>query len=187
LDRARAAGALAQFELAPDDCARLFAEGTLYYYRYLRLFQLRDWPRAIRDTGRNLRVFDFIHEHARRAEDRNNLEKWRPYVLRMNGAAQALLRVEKGEPAAALAVLTRTQRKIEQLEELHDETFDFERERSLLALRELADQIQQSQPPSELDRLQSQLERAIADQEFERAARLRDRIRALNQTGRSPA
>ena len=179
LVRASAAGAADEFDLAPDDCARLFSEGTLYYYRYLRLFQLRDWQRAIRDTGRNLRLFDFIHEHARRAEDRNNLEKWRPYVLRMNGAAQALLRVEQGESAGALTVLSRTRRQIEQLEELDDDTFDFERERSLLALRELADQIQQSQPPSELDRLQGQLDRAIAEQEFERAAKLRDRIRAL--------
>jgi hypothetical protein len=44
------------FELPPADCAALIAESTLYYYRYLRLFQLKDWPRAIRDTARNLRV-----------------------------------------------------------------------------------------------------------------------------------
>ena len=60
----------AEFDLGPAECNELFTEGTLYYFRYVRLFQLKDWARTIRDTDRNARVFDFIHRHARREEDR---------------------------------------------------------------------------------------------------------------------
>src|SRR5436309_5407782 len=38
--RAREAGQETSFELSDRECAELFNEGTLYYYRYLHLFQL---------------------------------------------------------------------------------------------------------------------------------------------------
>ena len=58
-----------------------------------------------------------------------------------------------------------------------------ERERSALALRELESQIRKNRPLSELEQLEHQLRRAIDKQEFERAARLRDRgaVPATNQ------
>src|SRR6516225_7149406 len=56
-DAARA-GTEAAFELDEDECSELFAEGTLYYFRYVRLFQLKRWNETVRDTSRNLRAFD---------------------------------------------------------------------------------------------------------------------------------
>jgi len=178
-EAAKIAGTTEEFDLAPADCAELFNEGTLYYLRYVRLFQLRDWPRTIRDTARNLRVFDFVREHARREEDQQFLEKWRPYILRVNTSASAMQQLEKSCYQKALSILTEAMEKIEGLEDLEDDTFAFERERSLGALRELAAQIQKNRPLSELEQLERQLGRAIEKQEFERAAQLRDKIRHL--------
>ena len=176
---ARIAGREAEFELSPEECGELFSEGTLYYFRYVRLFQVRDWARTVRDTARNLLAFDFLHRHARREEDQQFLEKWRPYVLRVNGCAAAMLEVGKGAHAKALRTVNETIEKIESLEELEDDTFKFERDRSLVALHELASQIRKDRPLSELERLEHQLQRAIETQEFERAAELRDRLREL--------
>jgi hypothetical protein len=181
LNQAKFAGHEADFELSPQECSELFQEGTLYYFRYVRLFQLKDWVRTIRDTARNLRAFDFLHHHARREEDQQFLEKWRPYVLRVHASAAAMLEVDKGAYDDASRVTREAIRNIESLEDLEDETFRFERERSLMALRELESQIQKNRPLSELEKLEHQLRRAIDTQEFERAARLRDRIRELRQ------
>ena len=178
-EEARIAGREAEFELSPEECSELFSEGTLFYFRYVRLFQLKDWARTVRDTARNLLAFDFLHRHAQREEDRQFLEKWRPYVLRVNGCAAAMLEVEKGAHAKALRTVNETIEKIEALEELEDDTFKFERDRSLAALRELASRIRRDRPLSELERLKYQLQRAIETQEFERAAQLRDRLREL--------
>jgi hypothetical protein len=183
LERAKAAGEGTSFALGADDCAELFTEGTLYYYRYLHLFQLEEWPRTARDTARNLRLFDFVHRHAERAEDRVYLEKWRPYLIRMNAIAVAMLEVRRGAHDPALTAVDRAIRRIEALDEPDDETFHYERERSLTALRELAKQIRHVRPKSELERLEHALRRAVETQAFERAAELRDRIRALRQTG----
>ena len=96
LNQAKFSGREADFELGPQECGELFQEGTLYYFRYVRLFQLKDWARTIRDTARNLRAFDFLHRYARREEDQQFLEKWRPYILRVHASAAAMLEVEKG-------------------------------------------------------------------------------------------
>jgi hypothetical protein len=147
----------------------------------VRLFQLKDWERTVRDTARNLRAFDFLHRYARREEDQQFLEKWRPYILRVNGSAVVMQAMEKGAYDEALRLAREAIQKIESLEELEDDTFKFERERSVMALRELESQIQKNRPLSELEQLEHQLRRAIDKQDFERAARLRDRIRDLRQ------
>jgi hypothetical protein len=179
LAKAQVAGRDAEFELSPADCAELFSEGTLYYFRYLRLFQLKRWAATVRDTARNLRLFDFVHRYAAREEDQNNLEKWRPYIVRMNAVASAMVELEKGAHDKALEILSAATERIESLAEVDDETFQFERQRSLLALRELETQIKKNKPLSELKRLERQLRRAVEAQAFERAAELRDRIRGL--------
>jgi hypothetical protein len=181
LAEAEAKGRIAEFKIGQRECNELFSEGTLYYFRYVRLFQLKDWPRTVRDTTRNLRVFDFIHRYARRESDQQFLEKWRPYIIRVHSSAGAMLELEKKAYDSALRMADEGIKKIENLEDLEDETFQFERERSLTALRELSSQIQKNRPLSELEQLEQQLRRAIERQEFERAAQLRDRIRDLRK------
>lgn len=181
LAEARATGREGEFELDSRDCSELFSEGTLYYFRYLRLFQMKRWVETERDTARNLRLFDFVRQYAAQEDDETSLEKWRPYVVRMNAAAAALKALEGGDHDAAVARLRAAVEQIEDLEDFDDETFVFERARSLAALRELQTQIEHTRPISTLERLERQLRRAIDRQEFERAAQLRDRIRELKE------
>jgi hypothetical protein len=167
--------------LDPKQCGELFNEGTLFYFRYVRLFQLKDWARTVRDTARNLHAFDLVHRYAGRSEDRDYLEKWRPYIIRVNATAAIMLELEKNSHEKALALANEAIQKIQGLDEVEDETFQFERDRSLGALRELAAQIQKNRPMTELERLEHQLRRAVERQEFERAAELRDKIRQLKK------
>jgi hypothetical protein len=181
LEEARATGGDSEFKLGQHECNELFSEGTLYYFRYVRLFQLKDWPRTVRDTERNIRVFDLIHEYAKREEDQQFLEKWRPYIIRIHATASAMIELEKRAYDSALRIANEGVQKIEGLADFDDETFQFERGRSLAAMRELASQIEKNRPLSELERLEQQLRRAIQRQEFEQAAQLRDRIRDLRK------
>jgi hypothetical protein len=181
LQQAEAAGRAEDFKLGQRECNELFGEGTIYYFRYVRLFQLKDWARTVRDTERNLRAFDFINRYARRQEDQMFLEKWRPYIIRVNSSAAAMLELEKRCYDDALRAVNKGLNTIEALEPIEDETFEFERNRSLAALRELASQIQRNRPLSELEHLEHQLRRAIDRQEFEKAVQLRDRIRNLRK------
>ena len=168
-----------KFQLSPDDCVELFNEGVLYYYRYLHLFQLNDWPRTLRDTDRNLLLFDFVARHAAREEDKQYLEQWRPYVLRINAISAAMIELSEDCHQKALLIVKTAIDKIEALPEIDEDTFKFERQRSLDALHELADQIEKSMPQTELQKLEIQLHEAVTAEHYEDAAKLRDRIRHL--------
>lgn len=85
------AGAEAVFQLAAADCAELFHEGTLYHYRFVHFFRARDWARAERDTARNLRLMDFLKQHAEHEEDRVQIEHWRPATTRIGAVARAMI------------------------------------------------------------------------------------------------
>jgi len=167
------------FALSDSDCAELFEEGTLYYFRYVHLFQIKEWARTIRDTERNLALFDFIRRYAAREEQRVHLEQWRPYLLRIHAAARAIVAWENRHHDIALRLLREVAEKIAALPDLDNEVFDAERQRSLQALRELGQQISEDRPVSEIESLQRQLRQAVDAQEFEKAALLRDRLRAL--------
>lgn len=181
-EKTKTAGKEAAFRLDPDACVELFNEGVLFYYRYLHLFQLKDWPRTVRDTARNLQLFDFVRRYAAREEDKQYLEQWRPYVLRINAVAAAMIELGENNHQQALAIVKDAAEKIEALPENEEDTFKFERHRSLEALHELGDQIEKSKPLTELQKLERQLHDAVTSESYERAAELRDRIRTLRQT-----
>jgi hypothetical protein len=179
LEKGRQSDPDATFHLSHTECAELFEEGVLYYFRYLHLFQMEDWPRTARDTTRNLALFDFVHQYAHRKDDRLHLEQWRPYVLRVNTVARAMIEIGEHAHERALQILRDGIEKIEGLTEPDNETFHTERDRSLQAIRETIEQIEKSKPLTELEKLERALHAAVESQAFERAAELRDRIREL--------
>jgi excinuclease UvrABC helicase subunit UvrB len=132
-----------------------------------------------------LLLFDFVHRYAMRPEDRDYLEKWRPYLVRMNTIASAMHWLEQGDLSKALKIVQNGREQVAALEELDDDAFRFERDRSLSALRELEKELLQKQPVSPVEFLERQLRRAVDRQEFERAAELRDRIRELRAQTKS--
>ncbi|MDP6039288.1 MAG: UvrB/UvrC motif-containing protein, partial [Candidatus Latescibacteria bacterium] len=63
------------------------------------------------------------------------------------------------------------------LEKVDAEEFVVEKRRSTKALNELCEELEQKRPLTEPERLKKELLEAIDNEEFERAAQLRDRIK----------
>src|ERR671927_1583367 len=106
----RAAHALAQgktYELNAEQCAELQQEGIQYYHRYLSLFQINDFAGVVRDTQRNLDLFDFVVEHTDREELSWTLQQFRPYVLMMNTRAKASIFLSQGKFSEAMSEIER--------------------------------------------------------------------------------
>ena len=167
------------FSLGPEACEELFDEGTRIYGRYVFLLQLKDYARVVRDTERNMRLFRFVNSYAERGEDRDNLERWWPYILRIHATAKARLASAEGDFDAALQAVELARQKIEALKPVEAEEFFVERERAGEALDELERELAEKRPRSPAERLEELLQQAIDREDFEEAARLRDRIRAL--------
>src|SRR5437762_779874 len=104
---ARAGQRTENYELTPENCAELQQEGIQYYHRYLSLFQINDFAGVVRDTQRNLDLFDFVIAHTDREELSWSLQQFRPYVLMMNTRARASILLSEGKFAEAMREIQR--------------------------------------------------------------------------------
>ena len=167
------------FQLDRRACEEIFDESRRIYERYVFLLQVQDYARVIRDTERNMEVFRFVNQYAEREEDRSNLEKWWPYILRIHGVARAMDASQNEDHDSALAAVRETRERIDALEEIDAEEFTAERKRSRQALDELEAEIREKRPLSQAEQLKEELAEAIEDEEFEKAAELRDKLREI--------
>jgi len=166
------------FSLNHEDFSALQGEGVLYYFRYLVLFQIGDFARTSRDTEHNLRLFSLVERFADRDDDRKEMLQYKPYVVRMNAIARAMISLHKEMKSAAEDILTNAISAIEDMRDIDTPAFQFERVRSLNYLKATLKQIHEKQD-SPTDPLKVELEKAVDDEDYERAAELRDRIRDL--------
>jgi len=179
-DRGKSAEAAAKsFSLDPAACASLMREGLQYYHRYLSAFHLREYEIVARDTERNLRLFGFVVEHATRQRDKSEFDQYRPYVTMMRTRALALQQLARSDFNGALQQIDEGIERIRQfLREYHQE----DRESECVELNFLLGwrrEVEQERPTGPLERLEHQLELAVALEDYEEAARLRDQIRQL--------
>jgi hypothetical protein len=176
--------------LESADCERLLREAIQYYHRYLSFWHLKRYELCARDTNRNLKLFRFVCEHARHDRDKKRFDQWRPYVTMMHSRAVATPLVEMGQIEAALSAV---EAGIAGIKRFLDEYKQSERADQCVELAQLErwrDQILARHPdhkPVEaaetVDRhleLEQALERAIHEERFEDAARLRDQLRSLD-------
>jgi hypothetical protein len=173
------------FSLSADDCAALMREGIQYYHRYLSAFHLERHELVERDTARNLRLFAFVGKYASRQRDKMEFDQYRPYVQMMNTRARASQSLKKGEHRAALK---RIDEGIKAIRRFLTEYQQEEREedcKELVDLLRWRREVESERPKGPLERLEQQLELSVELEDYEEAARIRDRIRRLQATDSS--
>ncbi len=164
--------------LSPDDVGELQQEGIQYYHRYISLFQLNDFTGVIRDTQRNIDLFNFVSQHGGAEEFSHSLEQFRPYVLMMNTRARASIELERSDLPAALRQIERGREKIVELFGAAGNPDALEHSPEIAFLDEWMEEIRARQPVSKIEKMQREMEIAVANEAYERAAELRDAIRA---------
>ena len=176
---AESAAQWSEWTLDAEACADLKQEAMQYYYRYLSLFHLGDYRDVIRDTGRNISVFDLIRDYAEDESDRMSLEQFRPYVLMMNARAKACLALEDKRYDRAMEIID------DGIESIREFFRDVEREdlaescREIQFLEEWRERIENNRPLTTVDRIRRELSLAVASEDYERAAELRDQLREI--------
>ena len=178
----------APFLLSEDDCIRLWREAVQYYHRYLSFWHLDLYELCARDTARNLRLFAFVRAHARDDRHKLQFDQWRPYVVMMHTRAVATPLVNQRLHEDGLRVI---EAGIDAIREFLDEYDQAERAAECVELvslerwrEEILSQEERAaaaRPKSAAQILRQKLEAAVAAEEFEEAARLRDQIRKLGE------
>ncbi len=167
------------FFLDPDDCSALRSEALQYYYRYLSLYHMQEYEAVERDTARNLRLFDFIKKYAVEEQDRYALEQYRPYVIMMNTRAAVYRLLEKNRQEEASNRIRDALRRIKSFfDELgHPELA--KKCNEVVILKSLLKEIEKKWKSDPVLQLRERMKEAVAREDYETAAQIRDQIRDL--------
>lgn len=179
---AKAKSALAkgeEFSLDQNVCTELAREGYQFYHRYLAAFHLQRYDLVARDTERNLRLFAFVVSYAKRPRDKVQLDRYRPYVVMMRTRALTHIALGKNEYANAIALIDEGVEAIRGFLKDYEE-LDNEAECAELGfLLRWRREVERERPLGPVERLEEQLELAVALEDYEEAGRIRDQLRRL--------
>lgn len=171
--------------LSSEECAELQHEGIQYYHRYISLFQLNDFHGVIRDTQRNLELLAFVKAHCDNEDSAAALDQFSPYILMMNTRARAAIELEREDYAAAVRQIERGRERITQSYSDAGAPDMAAKSPEIAFLNEWLEEIGSKRPATKLEKMQREMERAIAVEAYERAAELRDAIKAYGKKKRA--
>jgi hypothetical protein len=180
------------FKLTPEDCANLWRESVQYYHRYLSFWHLDLFELCARDTQRNLRLFAFIRAHTDDDRLKLQFDQWRPYVQMMHTRAVATSLLSQRAFAEGLRVIEAGIEAIRDFLDEYNQSHRAEECVELVSLERWRDEILSreeqaaaARPKSKINLLRRKLDEAVAGEEFEEAARLRDEIKRLSEQSKT--
>jgi hypothetical protein len=163
------------FVLSEDQCQDADREFLQFYHRRMCWLALRQYTKAIRDADHTLAFMDFIKRHAPSEDYLNAHEQYRGFVLFQRTQAAAALEVENNAPEKAISAIHAGLESIRTFYASYDREEEFEDDGMVHHLRHVETTLRQQY---EIDAtLEEQLQQAIADEDYERAARLRDEMK----------
>lgn len=174
----KSGGTIQGFALNGEQCQQLREEASMYYQRYLSLFVMGDFPAVVRDTTRNLRVLDLCGKFASEEQDRLVLEQYRPYIIMMRTRASASILYKDQKLNQALDNVKEGLNQIRDFFDKFGHSDAFDQCEEAKVLKRFAKEIRKKLPVGALERLQRRLKKAVANEQYELAAKLRDQIAA---------
>lgn len=177
------------FELDPPRCNEIDREFVQYYHRRVAWLALREFDEVVADADHTLALMDFSSSHAPDDDWIEDHEQYRPFVLFHRTQAAALAELQRTDPEGAVLAIDEGLRSLQESmadlsalidDELTDaDGYDFsdrlnELRQSILLEYDLEDS------------LTEQLAEAVAKEQYELAAEIRDRIAKRKRRDSSP-
>lgn len=162
------------FELDEETCDEIDREFVQYYHRRIAWLRLQKFDAAVRDAEHTLALMDFCHEHSPDEEWTEQHEQHRSFVTFHRTQAAAMSAVSRQQVADAVEVIDFGLQEIrDSFEKMGWEDF-YEEDEMVERLRELRESLCNnfSIPKS----LEQQLNEAVAAEQYELAAILRDKL-----------
>jgi hypothetical protein len=162
------------FELTTEQCADADREFMQFYHRRVCWLALREFRRAATDADHTLSFMNFVRDHCTDEEWTLSHEQYRPFVLFHRTQAATLAMLEEKGPEEALAELNRGLQRFRDLFSQYEAEDQFDDDELVQRLIELRDTLREQYDlkPS----LSEQLADAVAHEQYELAAKLRDEL-----------
>lgn len=163
------------FQLSREQCAEADREFIQFYHRRLCWLSLREYRRATRDADHSLAFMDFVRDHSPDEEWTLSHEQYRPFVLFHRVQAAALAALEDGGAEAAIREINGGLERFRVLFVRYDAEEQFSEDELVRRLHEMRESVRQRYDVGRT--LDEQLADAVHAENYELAAKLRDRMR----------
>lgn len=169
-----------EFVLTEEQCAEADREFIQFYHRRICWLALREYRRAAQDADHNLAFMDFVRRHSPNEDWLESHEQYRPFILFHRTQAMALAELEDSGAEAAIAEVNRGIELIRRFYEQHEVDEGFDDDEMVNRLTDLRESLREQYHVGRT--LEEQLAEAVAAEEYERAANLRDQIARRSST-----
>ena len=162
------------FRLSREQCAEADREFVQFYHRRICWLALREYSRAVKDADHSLAFMDFVREHSPDDEWTLSHEQYRPFVLFHRVQAAALALLEDQGPEAAIVEINHGLDRFRDLFERYDAADQYADDELVKRLEEMRESVRQRYDVGRT--LDEQLADAVHAENYELAAKLRDRL-----------
>jgi hypothetical protein len=177
--KARGGSSAGVWTMSPEHCVEADREFIQYYHRRMAWLAVSRYDKAIEDADHTLALMDFVNKHGMNDEYKMSHERYRGLVLFHRTQAAVASALAKNRPEESIDAVLEGREKIAKHHKMlsalleTDETLD---ERMIEQLVRLEEKIRENYSVGPT--LREQLDDAVAREDYERAAALRDQIRA---------
>jgi hypothetical protein len=165
--------------LSEEQCFEIDREFLQYYHRRICCLALRKFAQAVADADHTLALMDFVVAHAPDEQWAASHERYGPFVYFHRTQALTLSVLEESGPEAAIEEINRGLDKLRQMFVDLEAEERFEQDELVTQLQDLKESLRKEYHVGRT--LGEQLSDAVAAEEYERAARLRDQIARRNR------
>jgi len=163
------------FQLSEEQCFEADREFIQFYHRRISWLAVHQFQRAIEDADHTLAFMDFVRDHAANEEYSQLHERYRAFVMFHRTQAAAARAIENKDPEGAIDEIRSGLQKIKEYYAASGVEEQLEEDALVQQLRQMEQSLRQSHSIAET--LREQLDRAVANEEYEIAARIRDQLR----------
>jgi hypothetical protein len=165
------------WSMSAEHCVEADREFVQFYKRRIAWLTLQRYDKALQDAEHSLALADFVRKHASDPEYVALHERSRGLVLLHKTQATAALAIERNKPEESVdAIREGIDRLIEHQQAIATDPDDAPNELYIEQLRAIEREIRKDYAVEKT--LREQLDEAVAEEDYELAARLRDQIKA---------
>ena len=163
-----------EWELNDEQCMEVDREFMQFYQRRISWLSIKEYQQVVRDADHTLALMDFCKRHS--PEDGWTIvhEQYRPFVLFHRTQAAAYHQLNESTPQAAIECINDGLNTIRSIFESHDLEEHFDEDELVSQLRDIRESLRDEYSVGKT--LHEQLADAIASEQYERAAEIRDQL-----------
>lgn len=162
------------FELDEEQRDEVDREFVQFYHRRMCWLRLQEYRRAVQDADHTLGLMDFCKKHSPDEQWTLSHEQYRAFVLFHRIQAAALAELEDHRPEVAVQEVNLGLERMRQVFSDHGFEEVFDEDELVTRLSELRESIRQQYDVGAT--LEEQLATAVANEQYELAAQIRDQI-----------